>query len=224
MAPVNRGVAIIRPKQPLVDWVNRTVPLSTPLTLEALDQDCTAILVPDLDSRPEVLEYLESAKPLLLEMELEDWNPDPLDWPDERTDEVFDAWFDVEVHSTVWDLGDTPLSQEGVASVDLGGTWLVTSSPDFDDEYLYMGTTPYVTLEQDGVEIDGEFQIGLLSGSISGRGEGNLALVSFQGMDESDPVNGAGTLMLKGDVLIVQLMFHQGDVFTFLCCPAEDAP
>ena len=101
---INRGVAIIKPKQPLVDWVNRTVPLSTPLTPEELEDDCTATLVPDLDSREAVLQYLEPFKPLLFEMELEDWNCEPSDWPEERTGKMFDAWFGIEVHSMVWDL------------------------------------------------------------------------------------------------------------------------
>ena len=101
---IDRDVAIIKPKQPLVDWVNCTVPLSTPVSQEELENDCTAILVPDLGSLEAVLEYLQPLKPLLFEMELEDWDLDPIDWPKERTDEVFDAWFDIEVHSMVWDL------------------------------------------------------------------------------------------------------------------------
>ena len=80
---IDRCAVIIKPKQPLVDWVNRTVPLDTPLTLEELKHDCTAMLVPSLNSLEVVLEYLEPIKPLLFEMELEDWHRDPLDWPQE---------------------------------------------------------------------------------------------------------------------------------------------
>jgi len=223
LALINRGVAIIKPKQPLVDWVKRTVPLLTPLSPEELENDCTAILVPDLGSREAVLDYLEPVKSWLFEMELEDWSRNPSDWPEERTGELFDAWFDVEVHSMVWDLVDAQVEEEGSAFVDLSGTWIVVSSPDFDEDYLYMDGTPYVTLEQDGMEIGGEFQVGLISGSISGRWERNLILFSFEGMDELDPVCGAGTIMLNREAMILRLMFHQGDVFTFTCCLAEEA-
>jgi hypothetical protein len=106
MEQINRGVVIIRPVQPLVDWVNRTMLLSTPLILEELAHDCTAILVPDLGSREAVLEYLEPFKPSLFEMELEDCNREPSNWPAERTAELFNAWFDIKVHSMVWDLVD----------------------------------------------------------------------------------------------------------------------
>jgi hypothetical protein len=51
-----------------------------------------------------VLDYLDPAKPLLFEMELKDWNRDPSGWPEERTAEMFDDWFDIKVHSMLWDL------------------------------------------------------------------------------------------------------------------------
>ena len=40
---------------------------------------------------------------------------------------------------------------------------------------------------------------------------------SFEGMDELDPVTGAGMLRLKGDHLTFVLRYHQGDDFTFEC-------
>ena len=61
------------------------------------------------------------------------------------------------------------------------------------------------------------------SGSISGWWERNLVLYSFEGMDELDPVNGAGTIMLNGGAMDLRLMFHQGDVFTSVCDLPEDA-
>jgi len=104
MELADRGVAVIKPKQPMVDWVNATIPLDGPLTLEELQQDCTAILVPDLDSREAVLDYLEPFKSAFFEMELDGWQRDRSAWPEETTNKMFDAWFDVEVHSMVWDF------------------------------------------------------------------------------------------------------------------------
>jgi hypothetical protein len=112
LALIDRGVAIIKPKQPFVDWVNRTVPLSEPLTLAELTDDRTAILVPNLDSRETVMEYLEPLKPLLFEIELESWILDPSKWPEGRTGAMFDAWFDIEVHSMVWDWLEMPGAEE----------------------------------------------------------------------------------------------------------------
>ena len=159
---INRGVVIIQPKEPLLDWVNRDPTLSSPVSMEYLRQDCTAILVPDLDSLEDMSEYLEPLKPKLFEMELMAWSLDPATWPQEHPKELFDAWFELQVHSMVWDAVDAPVVKEVDEETNLTGTWNVVSSPDFDDDYLYMEVTPYVTLRQEGAVVSGEFHIGLI--------------------------------------------------------------
>jgi hypothetical protein len=42
-------------------------------------------------------------------------------------------------------------------------------------------------------------------------------IFSFLGMDEMDEVNGAGTITMDGESMIITLMYHQGDDFTFEC-------
>jgi len=221
MEVINRGVVIIKPKEPFLEWINRDSTLSSPVSMEDLQEDRTALLVPELFSLQDMLDYLESVKPLLFEIELEGWYTDPDMWPTERTAEVFDAWFDLEPHSMVWDVVDAPIEKESSLEVDLTGTWIVVSSPDFDDDYLYMETTPSVTLEQDDTEVSGEFHIGLITGSLAGRWTGNYVLFSFEGMDEMDPVNGVGTITLQDRWMIFKLMIHLGDEFTFECELAE---
>jgi len=99
-------------------------------------------------------------------------------------------------------------------------TWDVVSSPDFDDDYLHMEVAPYVRLRQEGDRVEGEYHLGLQTGGVDGRLESDDRIVfSFEGMDEMDPVNGAGTAMLKDDRLIFKLMYHYGDEYTFECEP-----
>jgi hypothetical protein len=118
----------------------------------------------------------------------------------------------------VRDLVDRPIVKEpGELLTDLAGTWVVISSPDFDDEYLGMETTPYVVLDQGDHEITGDFHIGLISGSLSGVIEGDRVRFSFDGMDEMDPANGAGTITIQGETMTFTLEFHHGDAFTFAC-------
>lgn len=101
--------------------------------------------------------------------------------------------------------------------INFSGTWDIVSSPDFDDDYLSEEVSPYVTLEQSGNRISSDYHIGLQQGHLDGRLEGEQrVLFSFEGMDEMDMVNGAGTLLLEGDRLIFNLMCHQGDDFTFI--------
>ena len=67
------------------------------------------------------------------------------------------------------------------------GTWIVVSSPDFDDDYLHEEGEPYVRLQQRGSRVEGEYHIGLQSGGIDGRLQGeNRIRFSFEGMDEMD--------------------------------------
>ena len=220
---INRGVVVIKPKEPFLDWVNRDLALSSPVTMEELRRDCTTILVPDLGSLEAALDYVEPLKPRLFGMELEAWDRDPANWPEERTSDLFDAWFALKVHSMVWDTVDTPIvKEEDGEPVDITGTWKVVSSPDFDDDYLYMVTRPTVTLRQEGADISGNFHVGLIVGSLDGRLDGGRVLFSFEAMDEVDPINGAGTITLQDDRLILKLLIHFGDEFIFECVPEEN--
>lgn len=98
------------------------------------------------------------------------------------------------------------------------GIWDVVSSPDFDDDYLRMEVDPYVRLHQEGSRITGEYHLGLQTGDVDGRLEGDDRIMfSFEGMDELDPVHGAGTVTLQGKRLIFKLMYYDGDEFTFEC-------
>jgi hypothetical protein len=120
---INRGVVVIKPKGLFLDWVNRDLTLSSPVTMEELRRDCTAILVPDLGSLEAALDYVEPLKPRLFEMELEAWDRDPTNWPKERTSARFDAWFELEVYSMVWDAVDAPDADQAgrVVGRDTGG-------------------------------------------------------------------------------------------------------
>jgi hypothetical protein len=96
------------------------------------------------------------------------------------------------------------------------GTWDIVSSPDFDDTYLNEEGTPHVELHKQRDRIVGEYHIGLQHGTLDAhpQPDGSL-LLSFEGMDELEEVNGAGTATLHDDRLVLTLMYHQGDDYTF---------
>lgn len=100
----------------------------------------------------------------------------------------------------------------------LFGRWRIVSSPDFDDEYLWMEVEPYVELRQEGNRVSGEYQAGLQQGDLDGRLEGeDRVAFSFEGMDEMDAVHGRGTLQVEGAQARFILEYYQGDTFTFIC-------
>ncbi len=99
----------------------------------------------------------------------------------------------------------------------LAGTWMVVSSPDFDKDYLEIEVNPYVTIGRGRKTVNGEFQIGLLTGNIDGWFEGESLRFTFEGMDEMDQMHGAGEARPDGDQLILILRIYGGDTFTFHC-------
>jgi len=99
---INRGVAIIKPKQPYLDWAD-SLPDPTPITLEQMRQDCTAILIPEVYSNEAALRYVRKLAPILFENELAGWMTDDAWWPKQRDWRTFKKWFDVEIHSVVLD-------------------------------------------------------------------------------------------------------------------------
>src|SRR5947209_18551516 len=111
MRMVNRGVVVIKPRQPFLDWAN-SLPDPTPATLESLREDCIAVLVPDMNDERSVDIYMRRLYRDLFEMHLEGWYTDEALWPQKRTYKTFCEWFDVEYHSMVYDGTKRPLIRE----------------------------------------------------------------------------------------------------------------
>jgi len=102
--------------------------------------------------------------------------------------------------------------------VDFSGTYHVISSPHFDDEYLYLTGTPYVSLRQDdNGRIEGEYQIGVQSGTINGGAHSDFFDFDFEGNDEMEDAFGEGEATLEGKRLIFELRQYHGDEYTFVC-------
>lgn len=115
MYAINRGVAIIKPKQPFLDWV-RALPDPdehvSRMTLASLRQDCTCILVPERNSDPDGLKFIRENLSWLFERMLEGMWTDENDWPVKRDWKTFREWFEVEFHSVLLDPTDRPVYKE----------------------------------------------------------------------------------------------------------------
>jgi len=108
---VDRSVAVIKPKAPFLDWLNK-VPDNdmVDLTLEALRSDCTVILLPEFNEPEEGVAYIDEIYEQLFKMELASWYEDDALWPTDLSLKAFWEWFDVEIHSTVIDSVDDDLT------------------------------------------------------------------------------------------------------------------
>ena len=103
MYVVDRAVAVIKPKQPFLDWLNQTPGDSLELGLSSLRVDCTVILLPAFDDPEESVAYVDDIYEQLFKMELASWYEDETLWPEDLSLRAFWLWFDVEIHSTVLD-------------------------------------------------------------------------------------------------------------------------
>jgi len=114
MKLINRGIIIIKPKQPFVDWLNQLPDSDTdnPYTLETLREDRTVLLIPDMPSLEEMEAFITPLKPDLFEGELNNFTDDPTTWPEDLTAQRFDRWFELETHSMVYDAAAIPLTAE----------------------------------------------------------------------------------------------------------------
>ena len=111
---INRGVVILKPKSPFVDWANSTGDGNLVLTLGEIAGDSTAYLVPEIEGDGELREYLEQSHLMLFEQELFEWSRDESHWPITRDLSTFMEWFDIEFYSTVIDSvdGDIEIEEE----------------------------------------------------------------------------------------------------------------
>ncbi|HSH82471.1 MAG TPA: hypothetical protein VLA19_28405 [Herpetosiphonaceae bacterium] len=112
MDVINRAVAVIKPRQPYLDWAKSIPGPADDVTLDEVRTDCTAILIPDFDDPAEAEAFIATIAGDLFEMELDSWDRDPRTWPVNRSYAIFREWFDVEIHSIVLDASDDDLIRE----------------------------------------------------------------------------------------------------------------
>lgn len=112
---VDRMVALVRPRQPMLDWLMQQPDNDVELTLDQLRADCTVLLVPEADEPEDTIAYIDEIYQSVFEMELTSWYEDASLWPKDRSLRAFWEWFDVEVHSLVVDTQDDPLMNRSIS-------------------------------------------------------------------------------------------------------------
>jgi hypothetical protein len=105
---VERSVAIIKPKEPFLNWLLATFDdIPTNLTLESIRIDCNSYLIPEVEEIEDGINFIDEKFLDLFSLELASWTEDDTIWPKELTLKMFWEWFDVEIHPTIIDLCDT---------------------------------------------------------------------------------------------------------------------
>lgn len=116
MKAINRQAALVRVKQPFVDWINeveRSTGSSDKFDLEQVNDECHVYLLRHFDMLEDTDEYFTAFKEDIFENELAAWYTDPSLWPRQRTSDVFDDWFEVTYHSMLLDLESSRVKKTG---------------------------------------------------------------------------------------------------------------
>jgi len=103
MFTINRSVAIIKPKQPFVDWANSVGDEEEQYSISDFNSDCSVILLPVVDSDEDAEAVLKDIYQDIFELELSSWIVIDEMWPENLTYKMFLEWFDIEFHSMVFD-------------------------------------------------------------------------------------------------------------------------
>ena len=105
---VNRCVVTIRAKEPFLEWM-RGLPDPGDFTLDEVNRDTTAYLLPQYEDDQQRDRILRRYFPLVFEEQLAAWWTDEKDWPSKRDLRTFKGWFDIEFHAIALDLVDGPI-------------------------------------------------------------------------------------------------------------------
>jgi len=112
MYVTNRSAAIIKPQQPYVDWVNSIEDEGRKHSIEDFSTDCSVVLLPEYDPDEDAEAIVKDLYSHIFELELSGWVTDESTWPDNRSYEMFQEWFDVELHSMVYDPYEDDIEKE----------------------------------------------------------------------------------------------------------------
>lgn len=119
MSLLNRVALTITRKQPYADWANGT---DGPVPIVPYPEDIprTIYLVLSGALEPVLAELLDDFWEDVFEAELSAWMEAETTWPQPRTREMFDEWFDTELVDAVVDLvPDEPLTEAEVEGADI---------------------------------------------------------------------------------------------------------
>lgn len=103
-SPVNRNVVGIKPKQPLLDWINAIYP-----DMAEDGSETSAYLVKEHYGYEEIEKWLKKNFAQIFENELNERHQNEDDWPKKLTWKLFTEWFDASIYAAVYDIEKGPV-------------------------------------------------------------------------------------------------------------------
>ena len=104
MHGIPRGLIVLHPTKPFVDWVNFTSQVAPRISLKDMGHDAKAILIPEFDSEKEAEDFVRLHATEILEHTLKDWCQDRALWPPTLDHALLTRWFSISFHCMVFDM------------------------------------------------------------------------------------------------------------------------
>lgn len=98
---VDRSAAVLKPRQPFLDWLTHLPDNDIELSLDEIRSDCTVVMIPEVTEPEDGIAHIDDIADKLFEMELASWVADESLWPQKRNLKLFWEWFDVEDRKSV---------------------------------------------------------------------------------------------------------------------------
>jgi hypothetical protein len=115
-----RTSLIVARKQPYIDWANSLREDDETGFPEELARRRDIYLGPMSENEPSLDKVLADLWPDVFEEALYAWSTNEAQWPPDRTREMFDRWFDVELADSIIDLApEEPLTDEDLDLADV---------------------------------------------------------------------------------------------------------
>jgi hypothetical protein len=114
MRLVNRTAVTIVGADPWIEWTrSRDADFNRgQLTVVRTRAYGSAFLLPEMDFEEDLQEWVEDNFAWLFEFQLAAWTADESAWPQNRDLQMFKAWFRVDLHNIVVDVGDDDIEGE----------------------------------------------------------------------------------------------------------------
>jgi len=109
---INRLIAILRPKQAFLDWINSMPDDPNTMTMEEVAYENLCFLIPEYESNEQGREFILKNAEAILEVQLEGWDQSGETWPEKLDRRLLQKFFDIEVHSEVIDMMKGPIERE----------------------------------------------------------------------------------------------------------------
>lgn len=107
---VNRWAMVLEPTQAYLEWARECPEGDPDLTLDEVREETTVFLIPETDAGPKT--WLVRNCTAMFEHELDAWCPDETFWPEARSFQVFQKFFDARFCSMVLDMGTGPIGRD----------------------------------------------------------------------------------------------------------------